>query len=67
MDWREGIFATIEHWTAEFNKWTAEYPPLLILRLLGGGDGPGYLRWAVYRMEIGDIIILDRRSALGAP
>ena len=39
MDWREGIFATIEHWTAEFNKWTAEYPPLLILRLLGGGMG----------------------------
>lgn len=39
MDWRESIFATIEHWTATFNKWTADYPPLLILRLLGGGMG----------------------------
>jgi hypothetical protein len=37
MDFRESIFATIEHWTAEFNTWTTDYPPLLILRLLAGG------------------------------
>ncbi|KAF9483619.1 hypothetical protein BDN70DRAFT_873703 [Pholiota conissans] len=36
METRESIFATIEHWTAMFNTWTTNYPPLLILRLLAG-------------------------------
>ncbi|KJA14482.1 hypothetical protein HYPSUDRAFT_49105 [Hypholoma sublateritium FD-334 SS-4] len=39
LDLRESIFATIEHWTATFNKWTSDYPSLLILRLLGGVMG----------------------------
>ncbi|KAF8963023.1 hypothetical protein BDZ97DRAFT_1066886 [Flammula alnicola] len=33
---RETIFASIEHWTAVFNKWTTDCPPLLVLRLLAG-------------------------------
>jgi len=36
MDTRESIYATVENWTAVFNKWTMEYPPLLILRLIAG-------------------------------
>ncbi|KDR83071.1 hypothetical protein GALMADRAFT_238879 [Galerina marginata CBS 339.88] len=36
MDWRESLFAAVEHWTAVFNKWTVDYPPLLVFRLLAG-------------------------------
>ncbi|PPQ77072.1 hypothetical protein CVT25_014885 [Psilocybe cyanescens] len=36
---RESLFATVEHWTAVFNKWTVAHPALLVLRLLGGAMG----------------------------
>ncbi|KIM40983.1 hypothetical protein M413DRAFT_445754 [Hebeloma cylindrosporum] len=36
MDTRETIYATVEDWTATLNKWTMDYPPLLILRLAAG-------------------------------
>ncbi|KAF8899589.1 hypothetical protein CPB84DRAFT_1127670 [Gymnopilus junonius] len=36
MEWRESLFAAVEHWTAVFNKWTVDYPPLLVLRLAAG-------------------------------
>jgi len=40
MDTRESIHATVEDWTATLNKWTMEYPPLLMLRLAAGAASP---------------------------
>lgn len=36
MDWRESLFATVELSTAAFNKWTVDFPALLIFRVIAG-------------------------------
>jgi hypothetical protein len=36
VDWRESLFATVEIWTAYINRWTTDYPALLVLRVLAG-------------------------------
>jgi len=36
MESRESLFAYVESATAKFNTWTAESPPLLVLRLIAG-------------------------------
>ena len=36
MESRESLFASVESATAEFNKWTVESPPLLVIRLVAG-------------------------------
>ncbi|KAF8157972.1 hypothetical protein B0H34DRAFT_657138 [Crassisporium funariophilum] len=39
MDSRESLFASVESYTAIFNKWTVDYPPLLVARLAAGAMG----------------------------
>ncbi|KAF5317561.1 hypothetical protein D9619_013129 [Psilocybe cf. subviscida] len=36
IDWRESLFATVEIWTSYVNRWTTDYPALLVLRVLAG-------------------------------
>jgi hypothetical protein len=36
MESRESLFAYVESATAKFNKWTVEFPPLLVARLMAG-------------------------------
>ena len=39
MESRESLFAYVESASAKFNKWTVEFPPLLVLRLMAGISG----------------------------